>query len=258
MISEIVRLPLSACEYLTGIFQPGATTSDFAVLWVHGLGSHRGGEKSLAVQEECGRRGWAFAAFDFRGHGESSGTMHELCASRLLEDLSAIHAWLAARGATRLGLVGSSMGGFAAAWWAKFHPRDVVGCVFIAPAFAFLQRRWDELTPAEQEDWQRTNRRRVANPWITVELGFPLVAERDRFPPAQLVADWRIPALLFHGLADTIVPYTDSLFFIENVEYPHVELRLLKDGDHRLTVYKNAIRSATGTFFASLLTAESS
>ncbi|MCS6865779.1 MAG: alpha/beta fold hydrolase [Gemmataceae bacterium] len=257
MIAEIVRLPLPGHDYLTGIFQPGATANGFVVLWVHGFGSHRGGEKALAVQQECDRRGWAFAAFDFRGHGESSGTMHELCATRLLADLVAIRDWLATRGYRRLGLVGSSMGGFAAAWFTRSYPEQVVGCVFIAPAFAFLQRRWDELTPAERDQWQRTNRRRVVNPWVTAELGFQLVAERERFQPAQLVAAWRTPALLFHGLADDIVPYTESLFFLQNVEYPSVELRLYKDGDHRLTVYKNAISAATGTFFASLLPGES-
>src|SRR6478752_10699500 len=91
---------------LTGSYLPAATQPDFAVVWVHGFGSHRGGEKSESLQQECARRGWTFAAFDFRSHGESSGAMDELRASRLVEDLSAIREFLALRGHTRLGLVG--------------------------------------------------------------------------------------------------------------------------------------------------------
>ena len=121
------------------------------------------------------------------------------------------------------------------------------------PGFGFLDRRWDELTADERAEWERTGRRRLSNEWVNVELGFGLVSERDRYRPVQLVAGWRTPALLFHGLADEVVPHTDSLFFIRHVGYPRVELRLLKDGDHRLTAYKGAITAAAGAFFADLL-----
>jgi pimeloyl-ACP methyl ester carboxylesterase len=145
------------------------------------------------------------------------------------------------------------MGGFAIGWFAKLHPQSVLGCVFVAPGFGLLDRRWEELTPDQREEWKRTGRWRVTNQWVDAELGYGLVEERDRFRPVQLVAGWRTPSLLFHGLADEAVPHTDSLFFIKNVGYPHVELRLLKDGDHRLTAYKDAISSAAGSFFAKLL-----
>lgn len=247
-----VSVPLSAGGCLVGTYCPGAP-SDFAVVWVHGFGSHRGGEKAAAIGAECARRGWAFAAFDFRGHGGSSGAMIDLTASRLLEDLGSVRDWLAGRGHTRLGLVGSSMGGFASAWFVKRNAARVPGCVFLAPAFGFLDRRWNVLTPEEQEEWKRTGRRVVKNEWLEVEIGIGLVDERDRFRPEELVKDWATPSLLFHGLADTVVPDSDSLFFARAVDYPRVELRLLKDGDHRLTAYKDAIASAVGAFFERLI-----
>lgn len=253
MNSNSVTIALHSGGHLSGNYHTGTADPAFAVVWVHGFGSHRSGEKSESLQLECARRGWAFAAFDFRGHGTSSGSMHELCASRLIEDLAAIRDWLAKRGHTRLGLVGSSMGGFAAAWFTKQNPECVVGCVFVAPGFGFIERRWDELTATEREEWERVGRRRLTNEWVNVELGFGLVAERDSYRPVQLVAGWRTPSLLFHGFADEVVPHTDSLFFIRHVGYPRVELRLLKDGDHRLTAYKDALTAATGAFFAKLL-----
>jgi pimeloyl-ACP methyl ester carboxylesterase len=253
MTPSSAQIDLPGGEHLAGTYHTATTNPAFAVVWVHGFGSHRGGEKSEALQQECARCGWAFAAFDFRGHGDSSGTMHELSASRLVEDLAAVRRWLTERGHTRLGLVGSSMGGFAAAWFTRLNPDSVAGCCFIAPGFGFLDRRWDELTAEERTEWERTGRRRLTNEWVDVELGFQLVAERDRFRPVQLVAGWCTPSLLFHGLADEVVPHTDSLFFIRHVGYPQVELRLLKDGDHRLTAYKSAITAAVGTFFAELL-----
>src|SRR5690348_4416959 len=95
----------SGDDKLMGDILPGDAAIDFAVVWVHGFGSHRGGEKAEAVREECARRGWTFAAFDFRGHGDSTGAIPSLRASSLIEDLSAIRAFLAERNVTRLGLI---------------------------------------------------------------------------------------------------------------------------------------------------------
>lgn len=253
MTPEPVTLPLAAGGHLAGDYLPARDANDFAVVWCHGFGSHRGGEKAAAVLAECDRRGWAFAAFDFHAHGTSPGAMHELRASRLLSDLAAIRRSLADRGHSRLGLIGSSMGGFAAAWFAKENPGAVVGCVLLAPAFGFLQRRWDRLTDAQRADWQRTGRLRVTNDWVDAEVGYGLIEERDRYPVRDLTNGWRTPTLIFHGLADDVVPDVDSLEFLRRVEYPRVELRLLKDGDHRLTAYKDEIAAAAGRSFERLL-----
>jgi pimeloyl-ACP methyl ester carboxylesterase len=233
-----VEIQLPAGDVLRGDLHLG---SGRAILYVHGFGSHRGGEKARALAGECARRGWTFAAFDFRGHGTSTGSPRDLTASRLIEDLAAIHAFLADRGHPRIGLVGSSMGGFAAAWFAARHPEAVTGCVLLAPAFRFLERRFAGLTDAELAEWKRTGVRRVRNEWVDVEVGYQLVEERESFAPDDLARRWRTPTLIFHGLADDVVPAADSLAFVEATPYPDVELRLLKAGDHRLTAVKDEI-----------------
>jgi len=254
MSPNFVTLALPSGGQLAGDYDPPADPgTGFIVVWVHGFGSHRGGEKAAAVRQECRRRGWGFAAFDFRGHGGSSGEMHELRASGLLADLAAIRHFLAARGHTRLGLVGSSMGGFAAGWFARDHPADVVGCVLLAPAFAFLARRWDRLTSDEREQWRRTDRLPIRTDWVEAELGYGLIEEREQFRVADLAAGWPTPTLLFHGWADDVVPAADSIEFLRQVDNPRVELRLFKDGDHRLTAYKDEIAAEAGRFFARLL-----
>ncbi len=251
---RIVVLPAPDGGELHGDYAPGAgAPADFAVLWVHGFGSHRGGEKAAAVRAECGRRGWAFAAFDFRAHGASPGRVLDLTASGLVADLGAVAAFLAGSGHTRLGLVGSSMGGFAAAWYAVRHPAAVVGCVLLAPAFGFVPSRWDRLSKAERDDWKRTGKLRIKNQWIDTEIGYALVEERAQYRPADLAANWRTPALLFHGAADDVVPDSYSIDFFRATPYPAVELRLYKAGDHRLTAYKDEIAAEAGRFFARLL-----
>src|SRR5262249_11093596 len=208
---------------LRGDFCQGSDSGDVAVLYVHGLGSRRGGEKSEALAAACAHRGCTFAAVDFRGHGSSDGAPRELTATRLIEDLSAIHAFLIARGHPRLGLVGSSMGGFAAAWFAVRHPDAVAGCVLLAPAFRFLERRWEELTEPERQEWARTGVRRVRNEWVDMEIGYSLVEERAAFDPDDLARRWCTPLLIYHGLADDVLPPAESIAFVESTTYPNVE-----------------------------------
>src|SRR5262245_15807295 len=105
MVQE-VQIPLPSGEVVRGDFAPGAGATDIAVVYVHGFGSHRGGEKAIALAAECARRRLTYAAFDFRGHGQSDGQMRALTASRLLEDLTAVSARLASCGRRRLALVG--------------------------------------------------------------------------------------------------------------------------------------------------------
>ena len=68
---QSLQLPLPAGGHLRGVFSPG--TDGAAVLYVHGFGSAHTGNKGEALAAACARRGWAFAAFDFRGHGRSGG-----------------------------------------------------------------------------------------------------------------------------------------------------------------------------------------
>jgi pimeloyl-ACP methyl ester carboxylesterase len=247
---EEIRLNLSSSEWLQGTWSYTEPRPDFALVYVHGFGSHRGGEKSEALEAACARRGWTFAAFDFRGHGQSSGTMRDLRGSGLLADLEAIQRFLAEQGATRLGLVGNSMGGWASAWFAARHPDRIPACIFIAPGFHFLTARWDRLTEPEREAWRRTGVLRIHNDWVDTEIGYGLVAEADSFPQDQLWRAYRTPGLIFQGLNDDIVSHLRTLTYLEKSVYPHLELRLYKDGDHRLNDRKAEIAEAACEFIA--------
>lgn len=248
-IHELVHIELPTGGTLAGDLSYAQTPGDAAVVWVHGFGSHRGGEKSQALEAACSRRGLTFAAFDFRGHGASSGQIRDLRATQLIADLGAIREYLAQRGIHRMALVGSSMGGFAAAWYALTVAADLVpACVLLAPAFRFLENRWNQLSPSERDAWRASGSRFVHNEWISAELGYGLVEEREQFRFVDLVARWTRPALIFHGLEDQVVPWRESVAFAEQVREPQVELRLLRGGDHRLTAAKDEIAEATCQF----------
>ena len=77
---------------------PGGGRSRFAFLYLHGFGSAQSGEKADFFRERAVADGIPFCSFDFQGHGESGGTMRDLTFSRNLEDLGAVHDFLAGQG----------------------------------------------------------------------------------------------------------------------------------------------------------------
>jgi pimeloyl-ACP methyl ester carboxylesterase len=249
MPTQPLDLKMRDGQIIRGVFvSPDAAPPVPAVIFVHGFGSTRRGEKSRALEDECGRRGWAFAAFDFRGHGESDGTMLELRGSRLLEELDAITTAVAAQAGGPLFLIGSSLGGWAAAWFAARHPGRVTACALVAPALRFLE--FLRVGPKERDQWRRTGWLRVQNEFVDVELEYGITSEAKEFQVEQLALEFRTPAILFHGLADDVVPWKISTDFVARATNGDLELMLFKNGDHRLNRERDKLARLACDFFA--------
>ena len=227
-----VRAELPGGGHLVGDHLAGGPLT---LLFVHGFGGVRRGEKSLALAAECARRGHGFAAFDFHSHGQTGGPMSELRPSRLLGDMAAVYRYLEAAGAEHVVPVGSSMGGWAAAWSALDPAAHLPGVVLLAPALRFPDARWLDLSPQLREAWRRTGRLRVSNRWIDIDLGYDFVEDVERYPFDKLADAWTLPALIVHGTQDDVIPFRQSVEFVERVGRPQVELRPIDGGDHRLT-----------------------
>src|SRR5262245_3731121 len=221
------------------------------IVFAHGFGSVRRGEKSVALEAECARRGWAFAACDFRGHGESDGWMPELRGWRLIEDLDMITREASNRGGSPVFLFGSSMGGWASAWFAAKHPARVAACAFVAPAFRFLE--WNRLPEAERYEWRRAGRLRVRNEFVDVEIDYALTADAKKYSFETLAAEFRAPAIIFHGMADETVHYSLSVEFAARCAVRDIELLLFKSGDHRLNREREKLAFAACEFFTSIV-----
>src|SRR5438309_3761510 len=92
--TELVRLPLPAAGALQVYLSHAKVRDERAVVYVHGFASTRTSLKAEALEAACARRGWTFVSFDFRGHGESTGTLLEMTGSGLLDDMRAVHEYL--------------------------------------------------------------------------------------------------------------------------------------------------------------------
>lgn len=220
---------------------PGGGRSRFAFLYLHGFGSAQSGEKADFFRERAVADGIPFCSFDFQGHGESGGTMRDLTFSRNLEDLGAVHDFLAGQGLGGVVLIGSSMGGATALWHAARRPTEVLASLLIAPAVGMARglERW--AGPEGLARWRRDGSIRYSNALVESDLGWELIADLRRYDLEVLQAAYRTPTLVLQGKLDDTVDYLDVTRFVARSPGGNFRLRLYDDGDHRLTGRKEEL-----------------
>ncbi len=109
------------------------TSGPATLLILHGLGAHSGW--FIDMGNALAARGLNVWAVDHRGFGRSEGPRgHVLDYRRYLEDIDAVvEAVRAAQPETRLFLLGHSMGGIFATYYAADHPRKLAGILLLNP-----------------------------------------------------------------------------------------------------------------------------
>src|SRR5271154_2700909 len=126
-------------------------------------------------------------------------------------------------------LVGSSMGGYLASIYAASHP-EVERLVLLAPAFGFAARWRKVQGPAAIARWRDTG-------WLPVfhygdkstrNVHYRLLEDAANFAGFP---DFVQPALIFHGVNDTVVPIDLSREFVSS--HPNAHLREVAS-DHEL------------------------
>lgn len=194
-----------------------------AYVYMHGMSSTRLGEKSNVLLERARRRGRGFARFDFRGHGESSGSLTDLTLTDLIADTTTV--------LRRVGpslLVGSSLGALVAAWAATRNPDLVSGLTMLAPALGFLPqiaRATQQGQPVQLQDSEGA------------ELIFTQRAIQDSmsYDEETLPTLLAMPTLIVHGQLDESVPFHLSQRFCDALPHDRKDLWLIPEGGHRLT-----------------------
>ena len=205
------------------------------VVFLCGFRSNMTGAKSMELETHCRAKGRAFLAFDYQGHGASTGRFED----------GTIGAWtadaIAALDALTEGpqiLVGSSMGGWIMLLAALARPQRVAGLVGIAAAPDFTE----DLIWARLDEGRRT---RLLTDGVFHEpsaydpVPTPITRALVEEGRAHLLLDRPVaihcPVRLFHGMRDPDVPYARSLTLADRLLSGDVEVRLIKDGDHRLS-----------------------
>ena len=130
-------------------------------------------------------------------------------------------------------LIGSSLGGYAAAQLAaEGRAKRVGGLLLIAPAFGFTTRWTERLGPEAIAAWRREGSRPFYHFAAEKELPLGVGFYDSCLALPELPAQAPVPATVVHGRQDESVDSRGSVAYATGRK--HVELHLVA-GDHRLT-----------------------
>ncbi len=205
------------------------------VVFLGGFMSDMTGTKALALDRWACAHGRAFVRFDYRGHGDSSGTFTEGTIGLWRDDALAVLDRLTEGPQV---LVGSSMGGWIATLAALARPERIAALVMIAPALDFTgDLMWDRFPEEVKGLLRREGVYRQPSTYSTepYAVTMRLIEEGRRHFLLGRPIGFSGPVRILHGMADPDVPWQRSLTFAEWLDSADVRLVFLKDGDPRLS-----------------------
>jgi pimeloyl-ACP methyl ester carboxylesterase len=230
-MSDISYLTTQAGYKLAYCQTPGKSPG---VVFMSGFRSDMSGTKATAIEAFCRERGQAFLRFDYSGHGASGGEFEKGTIGTWAQD--AITLIDEVTQGPQI-LIGSSMGGWIMLLAALARPERVAGLVGIAAAPDFTTKlMWEYATPEQ---------RRIIEEqgvyYAPSDYGdpYPITRELIEESKQHLLLDSEIaidcPVRLVHGMADKDVPWEFSCRIAQRIEGENVQVRLIKDGGHRLS-----------------------
>jgi uncharacterized protein len=186
------------------------------VVCSHGLLSYKDSPKFVAIGDQFSRAGMAVVRFDFTGCGESQAVQRESLLFSRLRDLRVVldHVQKQPWADGRIGLLGSSLGGYLSLLTAASDPTGIKAVVCWATPFDLSRIKLG----LEESDELKS----------LFPPGFPLGEPENlgALPPLPGV-------LIIHGQEDETVPWAEAVASYRQVGEPK-RLLLMKTADHRL------------------------
>ena len=197
----------------------------------HGFGGRKDGPLFELIADSLQRHGIASIRFDFNGHGDSEGLFEEMTVPNEIEDAKKVIEYVRdLRYVSSVALVGHSQGGVVAAMTAgELGAEDISAVALMAPAGVLrddairgqtvdASGSYDPLDPPEYvELWGH-------------KLGRNYMKTAFSLPIYETAARYQGPAIIVHGNADRVVPYTYGLRFHQ--QWPGSEYVLMEYFDH--------------------------
>ena len=215
------------------------------VIFCHGFSGTKDGPLFELICDTLQAHGVASIRFDFNGHGESEGEFKDMTVPNEIEDAKKVVAYVSdLRYVSSLAIVGHSQGGVVAAMTAGQLSEELGEPAFkavalMAPAAVLrddairgstMGKSYNPFDPGEYVEL-----------WGGLKLGGKYIRTAFSLPIYETAAKYQGPALIVHGNADRVVPYTYGECFHQI--WPKSELVIQEYFDHGFS--QNIYRSTS-------------
>ncbi len=208
----------------------------------HGFTSSKDERLIRLIADSLQQKGIASVRFDFNGHGESEGKLEEMTMPNELEDARRVVAyckglpWVSA-----VSIVGHSQGGVVASMIGGQLQKDIRSVVLCAPAAVLRDDALrGQLMDARYDAGNLPDY--VAIYGDACRIGKAFFVSAQTLPIYETASRYKGSALVVHGTADRIVPYTYGERYRQVMK--NAELMLMPGVDHSFTAGHDAERCA--------------
>ena len=207
------------------------------VVFCHGFSGRKEGPLFELVADTLQAHGIASIRFDFNGHGESEGEFVDMNVPNEIEDAKKVVEYVSSLSyVSDLAIVGHSQGGVVASMLAGQLSEELGKPAFkavalMAPAAVLrddairgntMGKQYDPFNPGEYVEL-----------WGGLKLGADYIRTAFSLPIYETAAKYQGSALVIHGNADRVVPYTYGERFHQI--WPNSELVIQEYYDHGFT-----------------------
>lgn len=181
------------------------------IILCHGFSSSKESSTYLVLEKLFNEKNIATFRFDFFGHGESSGKLEDITVTEGMDDILCAITFLKGQGYKKIGLLGSSFGGFTALL-AAARTSDLFVLLLKCPVSDYFGKLMAKITKTEAEEWKKKGWTHYASSDGRKhnKLNYSFFADPNNNKGYDAAEKIRIPALIIHGDADTTVPLRQS------------------------------------------------
>jgi dipeptidyl aminopeptidase/acylaminoacyl peptidase len=210
---------------------PTSDKSKPVIILCHGFATSKDGFTFTRLEEILGRKGISTFRFDFFGHGESEGKLEEITASEAVDDILKALEFLQNKGYVKIGLVGSSFGGFAsliaASKTAGFYLLALKSPVSDYKGFISSQQNREEIEKWKEKGFMDY----AAADGQKVKINYAFFEDAEKISGYDAARKIKVPALIVHGDSDKVVPVGQSKKLATLIRSS--SLKIIKGADHR-------------------------
>ena len=219
-------------RYISKIYK-----NSLSIVFLHGFMSDLEGEKPKALLNFAKKNKINFLAFEYSGHGKSSGEFTKGNISKWSNETSKLVRKYAKD--KKLIFVGSSMGAWISLKQFQVFKNQISGFLGIGSAPEFLERlMWKKFTKKTKKEIVKNGIYNLKHGNYEYPISLQLIKDGRKNRVLNKKINLKIKVTMIHGEKDEVVPVNYSRKILKLFPKAKKKLKIIKKGNHSLSSKK--------------------
>ena len=203
------------------------------IILCHGFTTSKASTTYKTMETVLNKEKIATLRIDFFGHGESEGKFEDLTIDKASDCILKAIEFLESKKFTKIGLFGSSFGGFNSIIAAS-KTNKLTLLVLKCPVSDYIEQKNNNMTKEELENWKNQAFIIHKNSYGEERrLNYSFYENLKKYNGHKAAENIKIPTLIIHGDNDSMVPIGQSIKTAKLIE--NCKLEIIKGANHKFS-----------------------